>query len=310
MIHYQSVMYESLFNKSGLSLDRLRRFLSVIDEGGMTKAAGGSTSLQSQMSRQIRELEEFFEVKLFRKEGKKLHLTDTGKRLEVIARECLSSLGKFMQECQSQPRTISIGAGETLLQWLLIQQLGSFKLEQTVFKLENLRSLEIIRRIQDMRLDIGLVRTDAVPSHFKKIELGSLKYSLFVPKEMLENKPNADWKEIIGTLPLAIMGSEGKFSQRLQQISMERSILMKVALECSSFPQAAKALLSRSYCAILPSIAKIDLPEEDFIQIHVPFLETETRKITLTWHPRLNSLWPDSEKLMASMSQSLIPKLG
>ena len=107
----------------------------MIDQGGVTKAAGGSHTLQSQISRQVGELESFFEVKLFRKEGKKLHLTEEGKRLEIISRESLNALEQFMQDCAGKPKSVSIGAADALIQWLLIQRLDHLKIGSTAVRM-------------------------------------------------------------------------------------------------------------------------------------------------------------------------------
>ena len=56
-----------LFLKSGLSLERLRAFLLFREAGSITRAAGGDPVRVSLISRQLRELEEFFEVELVAK---------------------------------------------------------------------------------------------------------------------------------------------------------------------------------------------------------------------------------------------------
>jgi len=53
-----------LFAENGLSLDRLRALLEVGASGSIVKATHGDPVRQSQYSRQIKELEDFFRVKL------------------------------------------------------------------------------------------------------------------------------------------------------------------------------------------------------------------------------------------------------
>ena len=60
-----------LFSKSGLSLERLRTFCEVATAGGISNAVPDDPTRQSQFSRQLKELEEFFEAKLLiRKRGR------------------------------------------------------------------------------------------------------------------------------------------------------------------------------------------------------------------------------------------------
>ncbi len=53
-------MFESLFSERGLSLDRLKVLIEVRDAGSIAQAAPGDPVRQSQYSRQLRELSEFF----------------------------------------------------------------------------------------------------------------------------------------------------------------------------------------------------------------------------------------------------------
>src|SRR5689334_20720757 len=79
-------MFERLFAENGLSLDRLRALLEVGAAGSIVKATGGDPVRQSQYSRQIKELEDFFRVKLVEREGNGTRLTANGRELVRISR--------------------------------------------------------------------------------------------------------------------------------------------------------------------------------------------------------------------------------
>ena len=74
-------MFEKLFESNGLSLDRLRSFLSFADAGSIAKAAPRDVNRQSQISRQISELETFFGAELTERRGKELVPSAAGDRL-------------------------------------------------------------------------------------------------------------------------------------------------------------------------------------------------------------------------------------
>lgn len=101
-------------------MDRLQNLCRVAESGGVTEAAGGDSTWQSLFSRQIKELEEFFGVELFRRSGRGVTLTSAGQTLDRIVRECFAALADFKMECQGQPVGLSVGAGETLIQWLIL----------------------------------------------------------------------------------------------------------------------------------------------------------------------------------------------
>ena len=68
-------MYEIIFRKKGLSLDRLQTLVQIAEAGGVTKAAQGDPVRQSLYSRQLKDLSKFFDAELAKKEGRSLKLT-------------------------------------------------------------------------------------------------------------------------------------------------------------------------------------------------------------------------------------------
>jgi DNA-binding transcriptional LysR family regulator len=287
-------MYNDLFSQAGLSLDRLRSFCSVAEAGGVTKAAGGNPTRQSQFSRQIKELETFFGTELTRRQGKSIVLSSAGIRLARIARESFTALDDFHRGCKSEPTEFSIGGGDALLQWLLFPRIAQLHdaLPTVAFHLLSLRTLDIAEQVNDLRLDFGLVRRDAVSLLHKFEPLGMQTYSLFVPVELLRDRKAPDWKEVIASVPLATITGEGAFRASLEKEASKGKLHLKFSLSCSSFPQAAKALQSERYAAILPSIASAELDLNHFVAIPTPFLKSQAREICLIWNPRIADLRP------------------
>ena len=117
-------MFDSLFAERGLSLDRLKVLIAVRDAGSIAQAAPGDPVRQSQYSRQLRELSEFFGCEVAQRRGKILKLTEQGERLAELAREQLRSLDDFRAECKQTSVAFTIGAGDSLIQWLVIPRLG------------------------------------------------------------------------------------------------------------------------------------------------------------------------------------------
>src|SRR5436190_19413828 len=103
-------MFDKLFTDRGLSLDRLRAFLKVAATGSIVKAANGDAVKQSQYSRQIREVEDFFRAKLIERHGKGIRLTAKGRELARISRFFLRGLANFHRGCLAEEQVFSIGA--------------------------------------------------------------------------------------------------------------------------------------------------------------------------------------------------------
>src|SRR5213075_3062492 len=96
--------------ESGLSLDRVRALLEVAAAGSIVRATRGDPIRQSQYSRQIKELEDFFQSRLVERHGKGIRLTVKGRELARISRFFLLGLSNFQRGCLTEQQTFRIGA--------------------------------------------------------------------------------------------------------------------------------------------------------------------------------------------------------
>ena len=198
-------MFDSLFDDNGLSLDRLRALLEVRDAGSIAEAAPGDPIRQSQYSRQLRELSEFFGVKLGRRPGKASpKLSDEGMRLAELAREHLRSLQDFRSECRADSSDYAVAAGDSLLQWLVLPRLGALihGKRPLRFVTANLRTHDIVRQLNDGRTDLGILRRNAVGSGLKMAALGILEYCAVVPASLVRSGKQPILREILSDLPM------------------------------------------------------------------------------------------------------------
>src|SRR5678815_4497220 len=106
-------MFESLFAEGGLSLERLKVLIEVHDAGSIAKATAGDAVRQSQYSRQLREISEYFGCEVAQRRGKLLKLTDEGIRLADMSRQFLRCLTDFRAECRTERIVFNVGAGDS-----------------------------------------------------------------------------------------------------------------------------------------------------------------------------------------------------
>ena len=299
-------MFEPLFAKRGLSLDRLRVLCEVADAGGIARAARDDPTRQSQFSRQLKELEDFFEVELTRRQGKGLGLTEAGKELALQARELLQGLQDFQLRWIDQPLTFSIGAGESLIAWLLLPNLGKTPkgLPAANFKLSNLRTRDIVTGLHDLKLDFGIIRSGAATTSLQTYPLGKIEYALFCPKSALKNSATLNLVAVLQSVPLAMLNSDGEFMGDFKAWAEKNKVAIRTKLECDSFPQACRAIKTGSYAAILPTIASRDLPSGEFVEIALPS-NKKARNICLAWNPRILRLRTAAPKIADFLKAAL-----
>ena len=298
-------MYEKLFSKRGLSLDRLRVFLEVAEAGGIAKAVGTDPVRQSQYSRQLKELAEHFGQELIQRRGKTLQLTPVGERLAQVIRESFLSLNDFSNDCANEPVRFCIGSGDSLIQWLLIPTIGKLQGEfsRLVLRVQNLRTQDIVSGLQEMSLDFGVLRRDAVIGSLKWKPLGQIDYALYVPVKLLPRKSEATLPWALDNLSIATQSSDGQFNQRLHEIARKLKTRLNVSLECEMFPHAMGALQTGQYAAILPRLAARNLDPSKFTEI--PSSLFPRRQIVLAWNPRTLRLRDAAEQLCMRLSEPL-----
>src|SRR2546421_12858097 len=98
-----------------MDLADLQIFRSVVQEGGVTRAAEKLNRVQSNVTTRVRQLEADLGVQLFIREGKRLHITSEGKLLLDYA-ERLLALASDAREAvrDAKPRgLLRLGAMES-----------------------------------------------------------------------------------------------------------------------------------------------------------------------------------------------------
>ncbi len=157
-------MYSKLFAESGLSLDRLKALLEVGTAGSIVKAVSGDPVRQSQYSRQIKELENFFRSRLIERQGKGSRLTANGKELARISRFFMLGLSNFQRGCLAEAQTFRIGASATFIRRFLLPVLsGTFSQKAGAsYATEVASDEEIERRLHELTLDFGVVANAAL----------------------------------------------------------------------------------------------------------------------------------------------------
>jgi DNA-binding transcriptional LysR family regulator len=281
-------MFETIFDRQGLSLDRLRTFCEIAHVRGITRAAKGNVVRQSQFSRQLKELENYFEAELFVRKRNMFRLTSAGEKLLRVASEFFASLDTAKSEIQALPQTISFGAGESIFNWLLFPRFSQLNqlFPNFCFQFRNLQSKEIIRGIQESELDFGIVREDACPRELEKKKLGSINYCLFLPKALKSSKDVPVHNNLLNNLPLATLEGDGQFKTILFAAASKHGINLNVKIICSSFPLMTEILKQGHVAAILPSIAEVELPNPMFLKIEVPLLKPMDRRYVLCFRKR------------------------
>ena len=286
-------MFTDLFSRSGLSLDRLRSFLALAHAGSIAKAAPGDVTRQSQISRQVGELEAFFGSELTERRGKTLALSEAGKRLAMLIQQQMQDLDDFRIEQSQAKKAFTIGTSASVLDWLVVPAMAGIRaaLDHATVRLMAMRSRALVDAVRDGRIDFAIVREDAISnvSRAGTLSLLKLRFYLCIPKKLIKrgttteelSKPSL-WQ----TLPFAAGNDGGQLDSTIREAMQAAGVEFRPVVECSSMLQA-RQLIERGECAgILPSLGLATLPSNDTHIVEFAPLKSHGRHLVLHWNER------------------------
>ena len=297
-------MFTRLFAQSGLSLDRLRTLVEVGAAGSMVRAAGGDPARQSQYSRQITELESFFQTGLVERHGKGIRLTASGKELARISRFFLLGLSNFQRGCLAEGQTYRVGAGPTFITSFLLPILAEPRSVQSGirFAVEAVLGDEVERRLHDLTLDFGVVTRSTVSRPLQLKELGVWRLKFWVPKTLCRTASQAERAFADKRLPIIWPAGELPRS--------EFSVLedYEPALTCANFLEARVALEEKGLAAFLPDFLPIGTTADRCLNLKLPAVDACRYRFHLAWNPRLLRLNPHARRRRDVLVDTLAQK--
>lgn len=297
-------MFEKLFAESGLSLDRLKSLLEVGAAGSIVKAANGDPVRQSQYSRQIKQLEDFFRVKLIERQGKGARLTASGRELARISRFFLLGLSNFQRGNLAEEQTFRIGASATFTRQFLLPILVPSQKPGASYATEIVSDSEIERRLHDLTLDFGIVGSAAISRPLQTNVLGAWRLGLWLPPALRLDEAGARRSFQEQRLPLAAARNE------LEGLALPALMNYPTQLVCSNFLEARTAVEQGELGAFLPDFLVAHTKSKSFVRVRIPKVDSQTFYFHLAWNPRLLRLNPHAGRRGELLARLLKARLA
>lgn len=291
-------MEPSILTRSGISLERLRSLLAFADAGSIVRAANGDPVRSSLISRQLGELEKFFEVELVAKRGKGLVLTEEGRRLTALVREQFQALEDFGKSTTGKSVRLSLAGGNTILEWLIAPRLGPSAIEGVEFDLHHERQSEMIEHLQEGSLDLALIAKEPLGRQFATAPLGAIEYALYIPKKL---GGGSNLRETLREVPLALPIG-GRVRDAVIKFAGE---LQVGTLGTTGYLNAIASVKAGHYASILPTLAAHDLGDTAR-SIKIPESVIPKRQIVLAWKRRMADTRPAVETAIGCLKKLLV----
>jgi DNA-binding transcriptional LysR family regulator len=289
----------SLLSKGGLSLERLQALLDFAEAGSLIKAAKADPVRQSLLSRQIRELGEFFGTELVARRGRGIVLTESGRRLVALAREGFRSMEDFRSACAGSPVRLSLTASRTIINHLVIPRLRPGLVPGAAIDLFQLRSTDSAAAVAAGRFDFCVIDRSPLPQGLASRPLGQLTYSLYVPRALAKGR-RLTIDHALRQLPVALPAA-GRLREQLQLLLADNIDAM---VGLPGFDACLALLRTDRYAAALPDVAMKAENGRKYIRLPLDKVGVKPRQYSLVWSKRSAANRPAVAKAVEAFSQS------
>jgi DNA-binding transcriptional LysR family regulator len=297
----------SSFSFKSCSFEKLDSLLELANAGSMTATANSKGKEIGSISRHIKDLEQFIGCNLRQKSGKTTSLSPEGVELANLVRRQLEELKSFKDKHTKNLNAVSLAAGDSLLHLILFPKLAQIhaKFSKTTFTISASSTFEIIQGLQNLTIDLGLLRKDSLvgkgAESLRFQELGEYRYAIFIPSSLITNKEMTE-KEIF-KLPFATIRDHWDIDF-LELANNAGQNFENMRVFCQNFTQIFRLIRLGQYAGILPIFCKHLLPEET-ICFEPEFLKGRKHDIVLAYNSSLVNLKQQLPRFIGEIVEDL-----
>lgn len=301
-------MLRPIFLRKGLSLDRLKTLRDVAAAGGIRNAVGDDPARQSLASRQLKELETYFGIRLASRNGRNISVTPEGQELAHIVEEFFLMLNRYEDLINNRNSSITIGIGDSYFQWYLLPCLPTLlRVHPKIYLIpKSIGTNEIVQKVRGGGLDLGVVRSTSIPEKsFESYQLGTVKYKLFIPSLLLREKvtevTESNYRKFVKCLPFCTLSGSGEYATFVDNLLEKCGA--PPPLQCASLLQVSGTVQSGQYAAILPEGARVTLTPNSFKEFDLHLLKGLERRLVVIWRSQAihkNSVYEEFAKCLVS----------
>ncbi|GAU77295.1 LysR family transcriptional regulator [Fusibacter sp. 3D3] len=268
-----------------MTFRHLKIMTLVADLGSMTEAAKKLYISQPSVSQAIKEIEIYYDIKLFERFSKKLYITDSGKQYLDYARH-ITQLFEQMERSLTHQKIVKMGASLTVGEAIMPELISKFKALmpeiETHVVIKNTSELEAL--LLNNQIDIALVEGTTHDKRIKNEPVIEDELQIVCGKSHpLFNQAIQD----VGILQnhAFIVREKGSGTRELlERIFLEHGLGLNIAWECTGFESIKKAVVEgHGIAAISKRLIEAELKAGELKVIGADFI-TFKRTFNITYH--------------------------
>lgn len=286
-----------------IDLESLRIFRTVVDEGGIVRAATKLNRVQSNVTTRIRQLEEHVGARLFRREGRNVRLSAEGQKLLGYADRLLRLADEAVSEMRTgKPRGVfRLGSLESTAGSRLPPLLSRYHamFPEVVVELVTGTTGALIKRLASFEIEAAFVSEPFCAPHLQSRPVFEEQLVLVTSRMVGELSQPADLRS--STLIAFAQGCS--YRKRVEEWLATDHIVPDRVLEFASYQAMIACVAAGTGFAVVPKSVLSDLRSSKGIRQHDLPRRYALSRTHLMWNgevsPTLNgliSLFADSRE--------------
>ena len=277
-----------------IDLESLRIFRTVVDEGGVLRAAAKLNRVQSNVTTRIRQLEEHVGARLFRREGRNIRLSAEGQKLLGYADRLLRLAEEALSEMRTgKPSgTFRLGSLESTAGSRLPPILSRYHAmyPDVIVELATGTTGALIKRLENFEIEAAFVSEPFCAPHLEARPVFEEELVLVTSRMGREVSRPAD----LGSSTLIAFAHGCSYRKRVEEWLATESIAPDRVLEFGSYQAIIACVAAGTGFAVVPKSVLAGLRSSKGITQHGLPKKYALSRTQLVWNgeltPALNGL--------------------
>ena len=274
-----------------MTITQLRYVLAVAEYRNFTVAADKCFVTQPTLSMQIQKIEEELSIQIFDRSKKPIHITDIGQKIINQAKNIVNEADRIRDIVEQQKGFIGgefrLGIIPTVMPTLLPMFLANFvhKYPKVKLIIEELNTDEIIKRLNNGKLDAAIAATPLFEDNIKEIVLYFEPFVAYIP----ENHQNYSKSEIevtdLNVDEILLLQDGHCFRDSILNICKTDNFHdnNSFKIQSGSFETLIKLADEGLGITLLPYLHTLDLKEKDKLKLKQFIAPKPAREVSLIY---------------------------
>ncbi|WP_312997622.1 LysR family transcriptional regulator [Leclercia sp.] len=257
-----------------LNLDHLVTFRMVISRGSFSGAAEALGISQPAVSLQIRQLEQVFQVRLIERTSRGIKPTPAGMTLSEHSMKIDAAVGAAVESVSLHSDeitgTVVVGTGATACIHLLPPLLQQLRLRHPLLKVDvrTGNTSDIVRGVEENRIDIGLVTLPAAGKCLSVSPLGTDEFVVIMEKDLSGRSATPLSPDDLLPLPLIIFEPGSGTRSLIDEWFRNAGYAARPVMELGSIEAIKRMVRAGLGYSIVPRMAVDVMEEREGLSLH------------------------------------------